>query len=57
MSEETTYTLNQKQVDHLKKTNQIPLSKWAFYDAVVKHQTPILKEEFGGGKNLNIKIE
>ena len=53
----TTYTLTQKQVDYLKKTAQIPLSQWAFYDAVVKHQTPILKEEFGGGKNLNIKIK
>ena len=53
----TTYTLNQKQVADLKKTAQIPLSQWAFYDAVVKHQTPILKEEFGGGKNLNIKIK
>jgi len=52
----TTYTLNQKQVDHLKKTTQIPLTQWAFYDAVVKHKTPILKEEFGGGKNLNIKL-
>ena len=54
---EKTYTLNKKQVDILKKTAQIPLTKWAFYDAVVKHQTPILKQEFGGGKNLNIKTK
>lgn len=50
-----TYTLTQEQVDHLKKTGKIPLTKWAFYDEVVKQQIPILKEEFGGGKNLNIK--
>ena len=52
-----TYTLNEKQVDYLKKNGLIPLTQWAFYDAVAKHQTPILKEEFGGGKNLNIKTE
>ena len=52
----TTYTLTQEQVDHLKKTGKIPLSKWGFYDEVVKQQIPILKEEFGGGVNLNIKL-
>ena len=52
----TTYTLTKKQVDHLKKTGKIPLTKWAFYDEVVKQKIPILKEEFGGGENLNIKL-
>jgi len=52
----TTYTLTKKQVDHLKKTGKIPITKWGFYDEVVKHQIPILKEEFGGGVNLNIKL-
>ncbi len=51
-----TYTLTQEQVEHLKKTGKIPLHKWAFYDEVVKQQVPILKEEFGGGVNLNIKL-
>ena len=50
----TTYTLNQDQVDNLKKTARIPLSQWGFYDAVAKNNVSILKEEFGGGPNLNI---